>query len=176
MDDITGDLCVFVIGTESSGSKLAARILAHALGIRPYGTWNGSGWATSTESPRRLCHRSQPYGAEGSFSDIARWNEENRGFDIRYVICTWDVTISQRSRRKRWPQRPPPVLDEQSARARAIIREVMQTCSFTIWSYETFMFLGIDYLHELYRTLGIDSSFMPPDVVDANAKHVRAAD
>jgi len=53
---------------------------------------------------------------------------------------------------------------------------VMQTCSFTILSYETFMFLGIDYLHELYRTLGIDSSFMPPDVVDANAKHVRAAD
>lgn len=169
------ELCVFVIGTESSGSKLAGKILAHALGICPYGTWNGSGWATGSQSPRRLCHRSQPYGAEGAFSDIAQWNEENRGFDIRYVICTRDVKISQRSRRERWPKRPSSLLDEQTARARAIIREVMQTCSYTIWSYETFMFLGGDYLRELYRYLGIESTFMPPDILDANAKHVRPA-
>jgi len=169
------ELCVFVIGTESSGSKLAGRILAHALGIQPYGSWHGSGWALSDDSPRRLCHRSQPYGKEGTFSDIQRWNEDNAAFDIRYVICTRDTTISQRSRRERWPERPPGVLDEQTERARSIIREVMRTCSFTIWSYESFMFLGADYLQGIYRFLGIESSFMPSDVVDGNAKHVRAA-
>ena len=169
-----GDLCVFVVGTESSGSKLIARILAQALGIRPYGTWNASGWATSPGSPHRICHRSQPYGAEGHFSDIGRWNEENRGSDIRYVICTRDVTISERSRRQRWPERPQGLLDEQTERARQIMREVMRTCAYTIWSYETFMFLRDAYLQELYRFLGITSTFMPEDVTDGNAKHVRA--
>ena len=124
MDDHKGDLCVFVVGTESSGSKLIARILAHALGIRPYGTWNASGWATSPESPHRICHR---------------------------------------SRRQRWPERP-----------RNIMREVMRTCSYTIWSYETFMLLRDEYLQGLYRFLGIESTFMPADVTDGNAKHVLA--
>lgn len=91
------------------------------------------------------------------------------------MICTRDVTISERSRRERWPKRPSSLLDEQTARARAIIREVMETCSYTIWSYETFMVLGGDYLRELDRYLGIESTFMPPDILDANAKHVRPA-
>jgi len=167
-------LCVFVIGAESSGSKLVARILAHALDIEPYGAWNGSGWATAPHTSNRLCHRSQPYGAAGHYSDIERWNEEHRECDVRYVICTRDVTISERSRRQRWPDRSPGLLAEQTERARGIVRQVMRTCNHVIWSYETFMFLGVDYLRELYGYLGVESDFVPPDVADANAKHVRA--
>ena len=167
-------LCVFVIGTESSGSKLIARILAHALGIEPYGNWNGSGWAISQRSPHRLCHRSQPYGSEGRFSDIRQWNHDNRDFTIRYVICTRDVTISERSRRARWPGRRG-TFAEQTERARSLIRDVMRTCDYTIWSYETFMFIGADYLRTLYCSLGIESDFVAIDTVDANPKHVRRA-
>jgi hypothetical protein len=29
--------CVFVVGPESSGSMLAAKIVAHVLGVRAYG-------------------------------------------------------------------------------------------------------------------------------------------
>jgi hypothetical protein len=166
--------CVFVVGMESSGSKLVAKILSHALGIQPYGTWNGSGWSRSFASPHRLCHRSQPYGHDSRFSDIRRWNEENRDLAIHYVVCTRDATISERSRLARWPERRG-TFSEQTARARQIIREVLETCDHTIWSYETFMLLGGDSLRWLYRSLGIDSDFVPADIADANVKHVRRA-
>jgi len=169
-----GGRCVFVIGMESSGSKLLAKILSHALGIQAYGTWNGSGWSRSFESPHRVCHRSQPYGRDSRFSDIRRWNEENRDLAIHYVVCTRDVTISERSRLARWPERRGSFVD-QTGRAREIIREVLETCDHTIWSYETFMLMGGDYLRWLYRSLGVDADFIPADIADGNAKHVRRA-
>jgi hypothetical protein len=33
--------CVFVIGPESTGSKLIAKVCSHALGIDKFGVWNG---------------------------------------------------------------------------------------------------------------------------------------
>lgn len=169
-----GGRCVFVVGMEHSGSKLVAKVLSHALGIQPYGTWNGSGWSRSFASPHRLCHRSQPYGSDGRFSDIRRWNEEHRDVAIHYVVCTRDASLPERPRLARWPS--PRGLDpDRSGRAREIIREIMETCDHTIWSHETFTLLGGDYLRRLYRTLGVDSDFIPADITDGNAKGARRA-
>ncbi|MFM7244426.1 MAG: hypothetical protein ACKO40_09685 [Planctomycetaceae bacterium] len=166
--------CVFVVGMESSGSKLVARALSHALGIQAYGTWNGSGWSRSFASPHRLCHRSQPYGRDSRFSDIRRWNEENRDVAIHYVVCTRDARVAERPQLARWSS-PRGLRADQADRAREIIREVLATCDHTIWSDETFMLQGGDYLRWLYRTLGVDSDFIPADIADGNVKHVRRA-
>ena len=43
---------------------------------------------------------------------------------------------------------------------------------YFIWSYESFMFLGSDYLQNLYQFLGVESDFMP-ELRDANEGKVK---
>lgn len=42
---------------------------------------------------------------------------------------------------------------------------------YYIWSYETFMFLGKDYLKLLYKFIDIESEFMP-DISDGNRERI----
>jgi len=63
---------------------------------------------------------------------------------------------------------------EESDRAREMVVDVLRRkgASF-IWSYETFMFLGKDYLDLLYEFLEVASDFMPP-LEDGNKKRILA--
>lgn len=166
--------CVIVIGPESSGSKLAAKICAHVLGVRRFGEWNAAGWCG--EAGPRVCHRSLPYGWPPVFPDLpALIEEQGRDCDIRFVLTTRDITLSEISRFRRWGK-PPEQARRESLQAREVMAGVLRSDRpFFLWSYETFMFLGKDYLAGLYRFLGVDSDFCP-DLADGNAARLLRPD
>jgi len=162
--------CVFVIGPESSGSKLIAKIISHALNIDQYGEWNGMGW--TEKGMHKVCHRSLPFLIPPQYPDIEKWIHDNQGgYDIFFVITTRDITLSEISRIKRFKKTSTQV-QEESKRANEIICDVINSGkNYYIWSYETFMFLKKDYLILLYNFLGIDSDYMPA-LIDGNSKAI----
>jgi hypothetical protein len=163
--------CVFVIGPESSGSMLIAKICAHVLGILPYGEWNGVGWCERSDG-HRVCHRSLPFGDPPQYPDIERWIADySSGYDVYFVLTTRDLSISELSRFERWA-RPFAHSRHESLIAREIMVRVLSgPQARMLWSYETFMFLGDAYLKELYEFLRIESVFSPR-LLDANAAKV----
>ncbi len=60
--------CLIVIGPEGTGSKLIARTLAHALGIKNFKDWAGNGWIDN--GTHKVCHRSLPFGTPPVFPDL----------------------------------------------------------------------------------------------------------
>jgi len=158
--------CVFVIGPESSGSMLIARICSHVLNIQRYGEWNGVAW--SDKGSHKVCHRSLPYGNPPQYPDIKRWVSENeKDYDLYFILTTRDITISEISRFNRW-SKPIEQSQLESAKAKEIIATVINAGhSFFIWSYETFMYLEGSYLDILYQFLGVKSDFIP-ELIDAN--------
>lgn len=163
--------CVFVIGPESSGSKLIARVCSHALGIRSFEEWNGTGW--SDRGNDKLCHRSLPFDIPPKFPDIREWIRENeKEYDLFFILTTRDITLSEQSRYDRW-KKPADQAKAESRRAREIMTDVIHSgVNYFIWSYETFMFLGKDYLQELYAFLGVQSDFFP-GLRDGNESRIR---
>jgi hypothetical protein len=165
--------CVFVLGPESTGSKLIGKVCSHAMGIQEFGTWEGSAW--SDAGGNKVYHRSLPYGLKPKFPDVDAWVAEHKDeFDISFVLTTRDITISQLSRYQRW-KKPTQQAAEESETAKQIMLSVMEMpYPYFIWSYETFMFLGEAYLQTLYKFLDVECSFMPK-LIDANAKKVKKA-
>ncbi|MFZ4520872.1 MAG: hypothetical protein ACOYNC_04165 [Bacteroidales bacterium] len=158
--------CVFVIGPESSGSKLIARICSHALGIKQFEDWNGTGW--SDNGNHKVLHRSLPYDNPPKFPDIDEWISANeKEYELYLILTTRDITVSEFSRLKRWGKSSSQSIEE-TEKARIIMTSVMKReIAFFIWSYETFLFLGKDYLDCLYKFLGINSDFIP-ELIDGN--------
>lgn len=168
---MTGKKCVFVIGPEGSGSKLVARIIAHALDISPFGEWQGNGWCRS--DAHIICHRSLPYLLPPRYPDIGKWIlEYSPEYDLYFVLTTRDITLSELSRVSRFGKSPDQVVHE-SSMARQIMAGLLSSsdCRCFIWSYETFMFLGHDYLQLLYHYLGANSDFCP-ELDDGNRKRL----
>ena len=163
----TRNKCILVIGPESSGSKLIARTVAQALDIAGFEEWNGTGWAD--RGGDKVCHRSLPYAIPPVWPDVDSWIMENKGqYDIYFILCTRDLTLSETSRISRWGKTPGQVALE-SEHAREIMHSVMRGRQPRfVWSYETFMFLGKAYLDDLYAFLGVSSGFMP-ELKDGNA-------
>lgn len=162
--------CIFIIGPESSGSKLVARICAHVLNIVDFNEWDGSAWCDMGN--HKICHRSLPYNIPPQFPDITKWIRDNENdFKIHFVLTTRDITISQLSRSERWSKHQEQTVRE-STIAKKIMSQVMQS-SFPhiIWSYETFMFLGTAYLQHLYKFLEVKSDFTP-ELLDGNLKRI----
>jgi len=165
--------CVFVVGPESTGSKLISRILADALGVVQYSQWDGTGCVDNGKD--KLCHRSLPYGIPPRYPDIADWiNKHRDDYELFFVITTRDITLSETSRIKRFPKNLGQVRRE-TKHAKMIISELLKSNNKCyIFSYETFMFLQIDYLRKLYEFLGIDSTFIP-ELIDGNVRRIRQA-
>ena len=164
--------CIIVIGPESTGSKLIAKIIAHVLDIKPFGDWNGTGWCDGGH--HKVYHRSLPYDLPPKFPDIPALIGENRNnFDISFILTTRDITISEISRNLRWGKGLGQVRKE-SARAREIMTEVMNSgLPGFIWSYETFIFLGKHYLDRLYSFVGLSSDFIP-ELADGNRSKINS--
>jgi len=162
--------CVFVIGPESSGSMLIAKICSHVLGIHEYGEWNGVAWSDKGHS--KVCHRSLPYGNPSNFPSLEKWISENKkDYRIYFILTTRDDTISQLSRYHRWGR-----TFEQSQKDSEKAKEIMTAVIngrqlYFIWSYETFMFLKQEYLQCLYQFLNVKSDFIPT-LIDGNRSKV----
>jgi len=163
--------CVFVIGPESTGSKLIARICSHVLKITTFDAWGGGGWCDRGE--HKVCHRSLPAGDNRQYPDIEAWiAQNNKDYELYFILTTRDITMSELSRFKRFWSWSMAEFQKQSEDAREIMLTVMrsdQRCF--IWSYESFMFLRGDYLQSLYAFLGVEADFLP-ELVDANTNKV----
>jgi len=155
--------CIFVIGTESSGSTFIARVLNHIINVDK--TWNGRGFnccndpdcdknTNYTEPCRKvsklICHRSLPFNSEVLWPPISEWRKK---YDCYFVICTRDLTISELSRISRFGRSIGEVKN-QSQKAREIIFSLINSDEkIYFWSYESFMFLGKTYLRKLLTFL-----------------------
>jgi len=158
--------CIFVIGPESSGSKLIARVCAHVLNAANYEDWNGSGWCGAEGN--MVCHRSLPFNIPPEYPDIDGWIKKySQHYNIYFILTTRDITISEMSRNRRW-QKPFDQLEEETQEARKIMSRILNSDhNYFIWSYETFMFFKLDYLKKLYHFLGVKSIFIP-ELMDGN--------
>ncbi len=158
--------CVFVIGPESSGSMLVAKICSHVLGIHKYGDWSGVAW--SDKGHHKVCHRSLPYGNPPKYPDVEQWISDNeKNYAIYFILTTRDITISELSRFYRWAK-PFKQSQKESAKAMNIMCMIINSkYKYFVWSYEAFMFLKKEYLNSLYQFLGVESEFIP-NLIDAN--------
>ncbi|MEM7102820.1 MAG: hypothetical protein AAF502_06820 [Bacteroidota bacterium] len=178
--------CIFVIGTESSGSTFMAKTISKAVNGPP--EWNGRGFnyqksgdysdhlesgQTSQSTGVLVCHRSLPYGLKDpQWPPIEIWNAT---YDAWYVICTRDNNIAQISAMARFGR----TLKETAsnhAKAKIIIEQLLSNNpNCFIWSYETFIFLKGSYLERLYRFLDIETNYFPEDVIDGNERYTKVA-
>lgn len=182
--------CVFVVGPESSGSMLTAKIVAHVLNVRLYGLWNPPvGWSHS-DLPRgrvsdavhsrvvesgidAVCHRSLPYGRDGDmYPDLDRWCSMNGDAHIQFVITTRDISIVDRSKRRRFNRSEQMCRENRHASRQFIGSVIQKKLPYFIFSYETLVYLREDYLRQLYGFLGVESGFVPPDLFDGNERYI----
>ena len=162
---------VFVIGQESSGSRLVARACAHSLDIIGFEDWKAVGWTHSEKAS--VCHRSLPFGTPSKFPDIRRWLKKYCQEELYFVITTRDVTLSDYSKMEVFGKPFEQVMAERN-KVREIIAQVMESGHpYTFVSYETLMFLGKPYWGELYAFLDISpANQIFPALLDANAKRI----
>ncbi|WP_417250203.1 hypothetical protein [Celeribacter sp.] len=163
---------VFVIGQESSGSRLVAKACAASLGIVGFDDWNAIGWTHGADAS--VCHRSLPFGTPPRFPDIGRWlSKYGDGNELFFVITTRDVTLSDLSKVETFGKSADQVAAERE-KVRATIGEVMASGHpYRFVSYETLMLLGEAYWSELYDALGIPpAARVFPELKDANRKRI----
>jgi len=163
--------CVFVLGPESSGSTLIARIISANLNQHDFAEYNGVNF-NAAHFRHRVCHRSLPSANPNvpDWPDIDEWLPKVKDFQTYFVLCTRDINISERSRLVRGFSQSRQKLQDDSQRAKRIIIDIMgRELDYYLWSYETFMYLGKDYLRLLNRFLGIEDDFMP-ELRDGNQK------
>jgi len=160
--------CVFTIGPESTGSMLVAKIIADVLGVETYGQWNGVGWID--KGANKVCHRSLPFNIPPQYPDIEQWISSNQeSHDIFFVLTTRDITLSEKSRINRFGKNLHQVGLESIQAKNRILNLLNSEQKCFIFSYETFMYLELGYLKELYRFLGVESDFIPK-LIDGNKK------
>lgn len=165
---------VFVIGPESSGSQLIAKIIAHVLNVRKYTDWKGGGWAIAqTENfDNNVVHRSLPDGGlETLYPDIDEWVNKYNNKEIYFVLTTRDQNIVALSKKRRF-NRTNKDCEMNRKKSREILEYVIANFRYFIWSYETFLYLQESYLKILYNFLGEDSDFHI-ELYDGNKKYIR---
>ncbi|MDG2424764.1 MAG: hypothetical protein P8M22_12400 [Phycisphaerales bacterium] len=164
---------VFVIGPESTGSTLIARICGHVLCGIPMNSGEKTQWKDQDDN--QVWHVSLPSGAAASFPDIDAWiSKYKETHAIHFVLTTRDITLSEFSRRGRFMRRGAEEVKQQSQQARDIMIHAMGLgYPWHIVSYETTVFLGAPYLDLLYRFIGVESDFLPP-LRDANLKRLES--
>ncbi len=162
--------CIFILGPESSGSRLMSRTLAHVLDIEDFDDWDGAG--PKQNEYHKVWHESLPAGEVPQFADIDQMIKEHiNDYALYFILTTRDITISESSRMARFAK-PLEQVQQETRTALSIMRNLINSDRQTfIWSYESFMFLGKDYLNLLYRFLEIDSDFMPA-LIDGNRERL----
>jgi hypothetical protein len=148
---------VVVIGPESSGSTYITNVL--------------------NDQVRGIHHYSLPYGGSHIFLDVEEFEGkyDKTVNEFFYVICTRDITISELSRDKRWPERSEKH-PFHTIQAKEIIEYVIKNKKFLIWSYETFVYLKDTYVKILFDFLGLDFEnivrYNLNEISDENKKYI----
>jgi hypothetical protein len=156
--------CIFIIGPESSGSTLIAKIIADVLG---YPSWSGRGFNCCDDGQcdaengyarpckhveRLICHRSLPF--KHHWPPIDAWNQAYSG---KYIICTRDKNICRHSQHARFKWKNDNLLQEEESKVITLLDNILnnEESPTYIWSYETYLLLGKTYLNLLSDFLEI---------------------
>lgn len=160
-----------ITGPESSGSVFIARVIAHVVGKDvQYKAWEGYKWNGKIGDDLVILHLSQPAGKE--FFDLAWFQKTFADYDRYFILTTRDVNVIKSSKKQRFKKsEKKAVLDQE--KSKAILADIIQNEKYFIWNYETQIYLKESYFQSLYHFLGITSDFFPPDLSDANAKHLQ---
>ena len=123
----------------------------------------------------KIIHRSLPYHLNPpEYPDIKKWINKNKDkYQLFFILCTRDRSISEISRIERFAKTKKQVRLE-SNKAREIINSILEQEEYPyfIFSYETLVFLKINYLKLVYKFIGIKSDFIP-NIYDANKSRMR---
>jgi hypothetical protein len=161
-----------ILGYESSGSVFTAKVISHVLGkCRHFGQWHGYGFNGQPGDDIVILHRSIP------FMRPKLWHDEPaeifnifEGYEVRFVICTRDLTISQRSRVKRFGGTEEDYQAD-SQRATELFLKIIDKHDCYVFSYETMVALGLGYFKILYKWLNVESEFSPK-IEDGNSPYL----
>ena len=146
--------CVLVIGRESTGSKLIAKIIAHILGVADYGSWEGHDWASENRDGNIVLHQSLPNDKD--WIDVDKFIDDNPGYEYFVVLTTRDKTLAKQSRIETYNNEHVE-MDGEGLIAKDIMLSIINSDkNYYVWSYESFMFLGLDYLNPIFKFLGIE--------------------
>lgn len=164
---------VIVLGFESTGSVFVSQVVSHVLGAcASFGDWSGYGYNGSLGDDLIILHRSLPFKRPKQwFDEPEELHDLFPGYELKFVICTRDLSISQISRELRFGG----TQDEYRAdnnRARKLFEKLMEREDCFVFSFESMVALGTPYFLRLYSWLGVDSTFEPP-IRDANARYVK---
>ena len=161
-----------ILGYESSGSVFISKVVSHVLGkCNFFGEWNGYGFNGEIGDQLVILHRSIPYGRPKRWHDNPKEIKKIFGdYELRFIICTRDPTISQLSRIRRFGGSSSDYFDDTS-RATSLFAKVIRKYPFYIWNFETMLTLGTSYFDDLYKWLNIESDFYP-NVKDANRPYI----
>lgn len=168
-------MAIIVTGPECSGSTYIAQILAYCMDLdASFQGWDGRGQIGALGDPYIVLHRSQPNKTHG-FISLAQFESMFPGYELKFVLCTRDRTVSAMSNLAR-RGKTAEVQSEEEQRALNIMLDIMNSRHpFYVWSYETFMFLKSAYLKVLFtsfirpvRAIEIDES----TIIDGNMKFI----
>jgi hypothetical protein len=165
---------IYIIGCEKSGSKFISRIVAHVLGACEYENWDGVGLCDSKNNCI-VAHFSQPHCNPPEYSDIKSIENQYKDDDLRFVITTRDITISENSRLETWwfhKHKTKENVAKESNEAKKIIEYILTNHDYFIWSYETMNYLRQSYLEVLYKWLGVTSK-AHFKIIDGNKKYIK---
>jgi len=173
---------ITVVGLEGSGSAFLSTTLSKVM---------------STDRESTLQHISLPQGCDSELNtttvdallpELALYPGRfyvnitshiewyyTRGVDVKVVLVLRDKTISKKEKlRNHHCHIPPEVADVEDDAAMKIMREAYQNYGeerVMIVSYEGLMQLKQSYLFEIYKSLGIESTYLP-DFIDGNRMYV----
>ena len=161
-----------VLGYESSGSVFAAKVISYVTGkCLFFGEWHGYGFNGSIGDDLVILHRSIPYRRPKLWHDDPQeLLTVFKGYDVQFIICTRDLSISHVSRMKRFGGTIEECISD-SQRATKLFEKIIKNCRTFVFSYETMIALEFAYFKELYRWLNIESEFRP-EIKDANARYI----
>ena len=121
----------------------------------------------------RVQHTSLPFGRPSQFPDIKEWIEDDGVTSRLFILTVRDNGISIRSKMRRADMTHDEAQGHNAEAARLLAVIASSHRPHLFFSYETLVYLGHDYLQELYRFLDVESDFVPP-LIDANERYLKA--
>lgn len=176
---------IFIVGVESSGTKLAASIIAKALNILPGNSKDGKsqvwygGHGAAFDEGILVLHRSLPHGVEYPYfpnlwaisSFLKSSTHFGRCNDVRLVVVTRDQNIALRSKLMHHQHFSREAVMEQ-AYGTAILQSLLAPPFIGpvfVWSHESFLMLREGYARQLVEFVTIpvshNTSMKQPPVV-----------
>lgn len=172
-----GKTAIIITGPESSGSSFIGSVIAKAMKLS--NNWSGRAYCNNLEpDPERkndtiILHRSLPF-FEDSYLTRTEYKTLFKNYDIKYVITMRDISIVNTSKMRRF-KRSANTVKINYEKSKVILADIMRYERYFIWNYETMIYMGDIYFHELYKFLGTDSTHIPNSVENGNLKYLKSA-